>query len=57
MEEADGAELTVGHLTTRVILVIFAAIHVSANMNSLSWTLNSLTFTVDIRQRTFESPW
>ncbi|KAI9569394.1 cytochrome P450 [Boletus coccyginus] len=33
MEEADGPELTVEHLTTRVILIIFAAIHTSANAN------------------------
>jgi hypothetical protein len=35
MDEAEGPELTAECLTTRVLVVNFAAIHVSANMDPL----------------------
>lgn len=35
MEEAKGPELTIKRLTTRVLLVNFASIHVSTDVNAL----------------------
>ena len=56
MDEAEGPELTAERLTTRVLVVNFAAIDVSANINPLRWTLSSSMFAVVFLQRTFESP-
>jgi hypothetical protein len=36
MEEAEGPELTPEHLTTRVLGVNFAAIHVSTNISEMN---------------------
>jgi hypothetical protein len=35
MDEGEGSELTTERLTTRVLVVGFAAIHVSADINPL----------------------
>ena len=57
MDGAEGPELTAEIVTTRVMVVNFAAIEVSANMNLLQWTLSSSMFAVDFFQCTFEPLW
>ena len=55
MDEAEGPELTTESLTTRVLVVNFAAVHVSADMFALYWTLIPSVCALDVFQRMFES--
>ena len=57
MDEAEDPELTAERLTSRVLVVNFAAIDVSANMNLLQRTLSYSMFVVGFLQCTSEPLW